>query len=98
MKSQTQCWWSLYSIFPWGYAYLRRGEKLGSVELINVKHYHIYFIMVGIAFILYAYQLWQERGLKKLNHHDQDDITVRINTPNCIAFDCFLGMIDRRSF
>ncbi|WP_171642678.1 hypothetical protein [Paenibacillus phytorum] len=56
-------------------------EKLGIADLISVKHYHIFLIMVGLSFILYPYQLWQERGRKSMDHEDHDDITVRINTP-----------------
>lgn len=46
------------------FAYLRLGEIMGTVVLGGVKHYHIFLIMMGLSFILYPYQLWQERGLK----------------------------------
>lgn len=67
------------------FLFLRLEEKFGIVELISVKHYHIFLIMTGLSFILYPYQLWQDRGWKKLNHDEHDEITVRINTPTWLT-------------
>ncbi len=67
------------------FAYLRLGEIMGTVVLVGVKHYHIFLIMMGLSFILYPYQLWQERGLKNMDHGDSDDIKVKITTPTWLT-------------
>ncbi|MGO4270401.1 hypothetical protein AB4Z22_11210 [Paenibacillus sp. TAF58] len=69
----------------YAFVFHRIEEKLNIADLISVKHYHIFLIMWGLSFILYPYELWQERGFKKLQHDDYDDITVRINTPTWLT-------------
>ncbi|MDQ0902223.1 hypothetical protein QFZ80_006051 [Paenibacillus sp. V4I7] len=48
----------------YAFVFHRIEEKLGIADLINVKHYHILLLMVGISFILHPYQRWQEKASK----------------------------------
>ncbi len=69
----------------YAFVFHRIEEKLGIADLVSVKHYHIFLIMMGLAIILYPYQLWQERAWRNLNHGDHDDITVRISKPTWLT-------------
>ncbi|MDQ0919280.1 hypothetical protein [Paenibacillus sp. V4I5] len=60
----------------YAFVFHRIEEKLGIADLINVKHYHILLLMVGISFIYPAsVSAMAREGFKKLEHNDHDDIT-----------------------
>ncbi|MDR6885330.1 hypothetical protein [Bacillus sp. 3255] len=56
-------------------------ERMGIWGMVNAKQYHIFLIMTGLSFMLYLYQLWQERAYRKLEEEDGEELTIRISTP-----------------
>lgn len=67
------------------YVTIPLAERLGIWELVRVNNFQIFLIMTGLSFIVYPYQLWQERAYRKLEEEDREELTIRINTPTWLS-------------
>ncbi|WP_276358025.1 hypothetical protein [Cohnella caldifontis] len=52
--------------------------RAGYYRFVNITHWQTFFIMVGIAVLLYLYQVWQEGSIKHQVKEQDDPLEIRV--------------------
>ncbi|RIX59562.1 hypothetical protein D3P08_05340 [Paenibacillus nanensis] len=53
-------------------------ERAGFYRLENIAHWQLFLIMLGIALLLYGYQVWQESSVSRETKEEDDPYELKI--------------------